>query len=523
MNRKFMSFLVAIMLFLFVCPFVAYGAEGEEVVADNKEDILAESLNENHSDRIIGDVVVLDENNEENNVEEINFDEIDFKVEEFKFKIQSNMNSLRRAKEKLDYDGALEITGSIHYPFVQKYDKVFFFIHGRMHYNPFAHHGFDYVIERLNYEGYRVISLNISDIYHSPEDVDGEIENVIKAVNETLKYIKKSKSDFGDIKVLSFVGHSRAGFHVLKIADDLGKKGYIIENILSIAPYVMDWENLSFPDIETTIIVPEFDGDVSDLDGYKLYDEGAKINRKSLLRCIYLYGGNHNFFSTEMLNDDSEDLNLSDIYNDYKLTRTIQEKFLKDFILRYMTTDENHDIIIGVLYNCREYNSSYKVKNLDNITINLSNSTLKNIYVDKDDMSEFDVTWFIEPGFESNRYNIMTFQSENSYIVFDVLNGNYSDLMFEIALDTTKTHLDGVEVEVIVDYTNKKSDSFLFVPFDIGGELIEVGRHEAYWSREIPFEQFFFDINESYRIDKITLKCNKPAQFILGDIFLKKP
>ena len=123
----------------------------------------------------------------------------------------------------------------------------------------FSHHGFDYIIDRLNYEGYRVISINIYSIYHSPEDVDGEINAVKLAVNKTLEHIKSEKQDFGEIKTLSFIGHSRAGFHVFKVCENLIKKGYIIENILSIAPYVMDWDNLSFPDIETTIIVPEFD------------------------------------------------------------------------------------------------------------------------------------------------------------------------------------------------------------------------------------------------------------------------
>ena len=520
MCRKLISFLVAIMLSLSVCPFVVYGVEGEEVVSNG--DVLAEDLDKVYSDVVEDDVIiVLDEINEEK-VEEINLDDIDFRVDEFKFNIQSDLNNLRRPKEKLDYNGVLEITGSIHYPVVQKYDKVFFFIHGRMRYNPFAHHGFDYIIERLNYEGYRVISLNISSIYHSPEAVLGEINAVKLAVNKTLNFIDKNKVEFGDITNLSFIGHSRAGFHIFKIAEDLLKKGYTIENMLSIAPYMMEWDDFSFPDIETTIIVPEFDGDVDDLDGYKLYDEGTKIDRKSVLRCIYLYGGNHNFFSREMTNDDTEYLKLGDNYSKYRLSRELQENFLKEFVLRFMTNEDNCDIMIKASYNCREYNSEYKIKKLKNFAITFDNANMETVYVDKDSMLKNDITWFMEPGYESNWYNVLSFNGEDSQIVFDILNNRkYSDIMFEIALDSTRTILKDIKIEIVVNYTNKVVDIFSINPFEVVGEEIEVDELEAYWSREIPFEQFYLDVRDEYYIDKVILKCNKEAQVILGDIFMK--
>ena len=527
MFRKLVSFLLGITLLLSVCPSV-FAIEGEEVVVQNEE-VLAESLRKNHSNVIPNeDVIVLDDINEVEVKKEVTEEDIElilsekkYRVEEFKFNIQSDLKNLRRPKEKLEYDGKLEITGSIHYPEVQKYDKVFFFIHGRMRYNPFAHHGFDYVIERLNYEGYRVISLNISSIYHSPEDIDGEINAVVSAVNKTLKYIKSEKKDFGNIKNLSFVGHSRAGFHVFKISEDLIKKNYQIESILSIAPYVMDWDNISFPDIETTIIVPEFDGDVDDLDGYKLYDEGVKLQRKSVLRCIYLYGGNHNFFSTEMQNDDTEYLKLLDIYNKYRLGRTEQENFLKEFILRFMTNEENYDIILKAAHNCREYSSDFKRQSLKNVEVLSNNAMLNRIYVEEDDMVVSDYSWFLEPGFESNYYDIMTFYDEKSSIKFDFLNGNYSDLMLELAIDSTKTNSKDIKVEVIVEYSNKVKDIFTFTPYAVEGELIKVDDFEVYWSRAIPLEQFFFDINESCPIDTITLQCSQNAQIILGDFFMR--
>lgn len=522
MIRRLVSFLLVTTLLVSVCPSV-FAVEGEEVVVENEE-VLAESLRENHSNVIEDDVIVLENINEEVKEESIELilKEKEYKVEEFKFNIQSDLKSLRRPKEKLEYDGVLQITGSIHYPEVKKYDKVFFFIHGRMRYNPFAHHGFDYIIDRLNYEGYRVISINISSIYHSPEDVDGEINAVKLAVNKTLEHIKSEKQDFGEIKTLSFIGHSRAGFHVFKVCENLIKKGYIIENILSIAPYVMDWDNLSFTDIETTIIVPEFDGDVDKLDGYKLYNEGVGYLRDTVLRCIYLYGGNHNFFSTEMTNDDTEFLKLTDSYNKYRLNRKEQENFLKEFVLRFMTNEENYDIILGTAYSCREYDSDFRKKSLKKVDISYNNTDFNSVYIDKDSMSISDISWFLEPGFNSSYYDIMTFKGGISSITFDFQNGNYSDLMLELALDNTKNTLNEVlEIELVVEYSNKVKDVFTFVPYVVEGELIRVDNSGVYWDRNIPLEQFFFDINESYSLDKITFKCSKNAQIILGDFFMK--
>lgn len=133
MFRKLVSFLLGITLLLSVCPSV-FAVEGEEVVVQNEE-VLAESLRKNHSNVIQNeDVIVLDDINEVEVKKEVTEEDIElilsekeYRVEEFKFNIQSDLKNLRRPKEKLEYDGKLEITGSIHYPEVKKYDKVFFF------------------------------------------------------------------------------------------------------------------------------------------------------------------------------------------------------------------------------------------------------------------------------------------------------------------------------------------------------------------------------------------------------------
>ena len=93
--------------------------------------------------------------------------------------------------------------------------------------------------------------------------------------------------------------------------------------------------------------------------------------------------------------------------------------------------------------------------------------------------------------------------------------------MFEIALDSTRTILKDIKIEIVVNYTNKVVDIFSINPFEVVGEEIEVDELEAYWSREIPFDQFYLDVRDEYYIDKVILKCNKEAQVILGDIFMK--
>ena len=93
--------------------------------------------------------------------------------------------------------------------------------------------------------------------------------------------------------------------------------------------------------------------------------------------------------------------------------------------------------------------------------------------------------------------------------------------MLELALDSTKTNSKDIKVEVIVEYSNKVKDIFTFTPYAVEGELIKVDDFEVYWSRAIPLEQFFFDINESCPIETITLQCSQNAQIILGDFFMR--
>jgi hypothetical protein len=414
-----------------------------------------------------------------------------------------------------------DVWGSLNYPNTLKHDKVFFFIHGRMMYNENAHLGFDYISEKLCELGYRTISLNICDLYNKPKETDAEISNVIKAVEETLKYIKKSENDFGDIKTISFIGHSRGGFHVFKVSEVLMKKGYNIESILSIAPCVLDWSRSSLPNTEITILVPEFDGDVSDLDGCLLYNESLKSKHTSMLRYLYLYGANHNFFSTEMLYDDTKSLNKSENYQKYRISKEVQQEFLVNTILKYMTIEDYKNIDLTDLSTCREYDFCRDYEKLKCVDLKSLNSCFITLNNSIGDYSNPSLSMFIEPGYKRGIYKSLIFTREDNFISLDILNNSYDEILFELAFDNTQirdfVNLDDVGLEVIVEYHNGDMECFNIKPSILNGEITSNGKS---WNRKIPFEQFYLDIDENKILDKIVIKCRTFAQFIINDVYL---
>lgn len=431
------------------------------------------------------------------------------------YRVEEEFSFTFQGAENIKFD----IWGTLNYPTILKSDKVFIFIHGRMRFNENAHLGFNYIMDKLCELGYRTISINICELYHTRYNTNNEISNVIKTVNRTLELIKNSKKDFGEIKTISFVGHSRGGFHVLKVSEVLMKKGYKVENVLSIAPCVLDWSRSSLPNTEVTILVPEFDGDVTELDGCRLYNETLKSNRNALLRCIYLFGGNHNFFSTEMPSDDTELLKNSENYKGYKISKEEQQKFLLDVILKYMTIEENQDIQFDVLYNCREFDFSKGYKKLKCIDLKSFNSYFWTVDTDSN------ITSFCQPGYDDETCKVLNFNREDNYILLDILNDEYSELLLEIALDSTKIQdfisAENIKLEIELIYLNGDKVIHTLTPLNIKGENISKGKYDTYWSRKIPFEQFYIDLNGNSVLDKINIKCNTFAQFVFNTAYIK--
>lgn len=107
----------------------------------------------------------------------------------------------------------------------------------------------------------------------------------------------------GNLDQVILVGHSRAGYDILEVAartEILGVRG-----LISAAPSMVSPLSTEPVDVPVGIIIPQYDGDVTSLDGGTLFDQLEQTQQRSSgTDLIYLKGGNHGGFSTALVRPD---------------------------------------------------------------------------------------------------------------------------------------------------------------------------------------------------------------------------
>lgn len=178
--------------------------------------------------------------------------------------------------------------------------------------------GFSYLMKNLAEQGYLAISINVNWQYTLDE---GEplglerIQSIVTSHLEELQRANRGESDlFGvdlagkcDFSQVVLVGHSRSGGAIFDLAQLLPEKlkDLAIAGLLSIAPTDVAEDDMKVADFPTSVIVPELDGDVADLDGFAAFDFIRTVeNRKQDAQLVYLYGANHNAFNPAILTQD---------------------------------------------------------------------------------------------------------------------------------------------------------------------------------------------------------------------------
>ena len=111
-----------------------------------------------------------------------------------------------------------------------------------------------------------------------------------------------------DLQNIGLMGHSRGGEGVARAAVLNADRGgqYGIRAVLPLAP--TDFARATVPGVAMSVLLPYCDGDVSDLQGQKFYDDtrysvtGDAAPRSTMT----VLGTNHNFFNTEWTPGQSE-------------------------------------------------------------------------------------------------------------------------------------------------------------------------------------------------------------------------
>jgi len=205
--------------------------------------------------------------------------------------------------------------------------------------------GFDYLVEALAAKGFIAISLDLSKpyIWKYGDNDDREksihvaldhFDQLLKAVNGEAVGYPVDLSGKLDLTKIGLLGHSRGGETVLDIASALEQRGYPTSAIMSIAPTFF-FPDRTWPKADVAILVPEYDGDVVNLDGYLML-EALDNNTDGHHALVLLRRANHNYFNRNIERNDAQ-MMASEFPIENQLMREEQEAFLVQMSSEFFT------------------------------------------------------------------------------------------------------------------------------------------------------------------------------------------
>ncbi len=251
-----------------------------------------------------------------------------FKVETSEYNLGDQAVFLPGLKEKS------EVVGKVYTPVGAKGKRPFvLFLHGRHSYcyggdetepaKPWpcsngakpvpSYRGYDGAAQALASNGYQVVSISSNAVNAYDGDVyDAGAQARAELILHHLELWKKWSTIGGaplgtkyigkvDLQNVGLMGHSRGGEGVARAAVVNADRGgqFGIRAVLPLAP--VDFARPTVPGVAMSVILPTCDGDVSDLQGQKFYDDTRhSVTGDSATRStVTVLGANHNFFNTE--------------------------------------------------------------------------------------------------------------------------------------------------------------------------------------------------------------------------------
>lgn len=172
--------------------------------------------------------------------------------------------------------------------------------------------GFAHLVDALADAGYLAVSMNIG-INYSFEDgepigntrtvqiVQQQLDLLQDAIDGKQGAFPCDLTGKGDLSQVVLMGHSRGGGDLFTVAEEV--EGIEVRGLLSMAPAKTVPVEEGVSDIPTGIIIPQYDGDVTMLDGATIYED-IRSNDVTNAELIYLEGGNHGGFSTALVAPD---------------------------------------------------------------------------------------------------------------------------------------------------------------------------------------------------------------------------
>ena len=444
----------------------------------------------------------------------------------------------------------VNIEGIIGIPEKVEHDELLIFLHGRMDAKPGTEYGFSYLVDYAASNGYVAISLNLCDIYFADRD---EVSLMQKVVNDLVNKVNKSslKESITDDKIntpkfkeISLVGHSRSGYHVFTVGKSLVANGYTVNKIISIAPAIIVKEMEEFANIPSVIILPEYDGDVHTLDGQCILDN-LVANKNCETTLYYLFGGNHNYFNTAMVFDDSVSVRI-DTDKDYGLLpRESHMQFMMGVLTKHIFNSDlaGDELLSDTNFLIKNYTSEFESLSLLNVKdkvnggvkIGLKSSTIYG----RNSLTYFREPWYSE-GYNYNYYIL----SPGGNVEFNLDKVSTNKIAFEMALDSTvylrnwleyyssskldtlildklgKFRSDDIHYTIEVDTTNVDTYEFEYIPTIINGWVDDLGATQARFSTWTPIELYTIEFSQEVEIKSITIMSSDISNLVLKRVYI---
>lgn len=174
--------------------------------------------------------------------------------------------------------------------------------------------GFSYLVDQLADAGYLALSMNVGINYSFENGEPNGCQRTVQVVEQQSALLKQAiegkngifpcdLKNKGDLNQVILVGHSRAGYDIFEVADQTELLG--IQGLISAAPSLVSPLSEAPVDVPAGIIIPQYDGDVTSLDGGTLFDQLENTSQRSSgTDLIYLENGNHGGFSTALVRPD---------------------------------------------------------------------------------------------------------------------------------------------------------------------------------------------------------------------------
>ena len=209
--------------------------------------------------------------------------------------------------------------------------------------------GFDYLVKALAQNGYAAVSLDMLKPYiQSYGGNDDYVEKMVVIVDNHFQSLAAANeggviypmdvTNKIDLDRVAILGHSRSGAAIFQVAKSQMDKGVGVSALLSLAPAADFWHD--FPNLPVAFLIPQYDGDVVQLEGIIMYDylQNRITGDKS---ATMLMGANHNFFNRNVERDDSIARRVPNAYT--PLTRQEHEDFLANFAVDFFNASFGGD------------------------------------------------------------------------------------------------------------------------------------------------------------------------------------